>query len=194
MKCSTCGNVIPENTTECAVCGAPFEEGLQTKTAIHTLTEKKSQLLILSTISLVIIWYQFLLHLITYSNYIGLPAQWAPGYNVLGIFGLIFTLFSFFGVAFLIVVVTLEIFKDKIKGYNKFAVEVPKIGLIIHLGIIFLTFVLMLWESIFFKSAAAFFTPIFLIFGLQVISAGLYYIAVKPKNIFGKVEKVEVEE
>lgn len=191
MKCSVCGNVIPENTNECAVCGTPVEEGLQSKTAIDTLTEKRSQLLIISTISLVILAFLFLIDLTNYSDYSTVPPEWFSGLKVLGIFGLIFTLINFFGIIFLIVVTILEIFKSKIKGYNKFSTKVPMIGLITHSVIVFFTSILMLWEAVFFESAAAFFTPMVTVFGLQIISIWLFYIAVRPKNIFGKVEKVE---
>lgn len=184
MKCEVCGNLLNEKDKECAVCGTKTdykdENGEEVKEKWFT---NQNQILLVGAISLYLLFYMFLQSLISYGNFSGAFNNSAKAF---GIVGLIFGIPMLLGIIALIVFQVMYLFKHSIKSFDKISHRLPFIGFLIHAGIAFFSFILMIWAAALFQSADTFFNNFFMIYGLQAIHIWLFMIAVKPKEIFPK--------
>lgn len=184
MKCEVCGNLLNKKDKECAVCGTKTDYKAENREEVkEKWFTDQNQILLVGSISLYLLFYVFLQNLILYGDITGSFNNSAKAF---GIVGLIFGIPMFLGLIALIVFQVMYLFKQNIKSFDKVSHRLPFVGFLIHAGIAFFSFILMIWMAALYQSADTFFYNFFLIYGFQAIHIWLFMIAVKPKEIFPK--------
>lgn len=195
MNCPVCGNVLIENTKECAVCGNDVRKISQKDgVKLSSFLSVSNQLLLIGVIALTILTYTLINNISDYVNLIDLGQFGDNSLRVAGIFGLVVGIPMLISTFILLVFQTLFVVKNNLSKFNNFRQNLITIGFIMIIFISLFSLVMMIWVAAIIRSFNYFSTTFISTYGLLAIFVWLFYIVEKPTNIFSVKSQTPVDE